>query len=653
MPNRLSLEKSPYLRQHANNPVDWRPWGPEAIKLARKEKKPIFLSIGYSTCYWCHVMEKDSFEREEVGAALNRDFVPVKVDREEHPDVDEIYMDAVVAMTGRGGWPMSVFLTPDLKPFWGGTFIPRPQFLQLLARISEIWRENPGEIEKGGDKLLAYLREDEARAPAENLAPEALLARFEFQSDARFDAIHGGFGAAPKFPPSMALRVLLRRRTEPADRMACRTLEAMACGGIYDQLGGGFHRYSTDERWLVPHFEKMLYDNALLAIVYAEAYQRTKRGMYADTCRETLEYLLRDMRAPDGAFYAAEDAGEVGKEGEYYAWSASALEECLGDRAREFGGHFPYSTAGNFEHGANVLELASPELWESSRKGAVAECRRVLLEARRERPRPHRDEKILTSWNGLAVAAFAKAGAVLSEPRYLDAARSAAAFLRAALWDGKRLLRRYSDGEAKYSGTVSDYAYLIDGLLELQRATQEETWALWARELQRVLDREFWDENGGYFTAPRSEEFLVVRKKDSSDGAVPSPNSVSYRNLLRLAPLFLEPELEARAERLLEFLRPTLERVPVGMAEACLGVFASSVRRELVIAGSDPREISELIRNLFGEFQPELGLVRADAHSELPIAKGKRSELPVAGFLCEKGLCRAPLPPDALLQALH
>lgn len=652
--NRLVQEKSPYLKQHAGNPVDWYPWGEEAFARARRERKPIFLSIGYSTCYWCHVMEKDSFERDDVAAALNGSFVSIKVDREEHPEVDEIYMDAVVAMTGHGGWPMSVFLTPDLNPFWGGTYIPRAHFLALLERIRTLWSEKPEEIERGGAKLLELLREEEAAASAEGKSAPEILALALEQMERRFDRVHGGFGDAPKFPPSSSLRLLLRLSAagkREADPILTRTLEAMACGGIYDHVGGGFHRYATDTEWLIPHFEKMLYDNALLARTYAEAFQATGRAMYKDVCRETLDYLLRDMKSPEGAFYSAEDAGEVGREGDYYVWDLAEIEGVLGEGMKRL--PFPVSQEGNFEH-RNILHLPSPDAWDLSRNAESKALRENLFTARGKRARPHRDNKILSAWNGLALAALAKAGAVLAERRYVEAAESCASWMREKLWDGNILFRRHCEGETKYSGTSSDYAFLIDGLLELYQASWNEEWLLWARELQKSMDRDFWDDSkGGYFTASREEKNLVVRKKDLADGALPSPNSVALQNLLRLAPVFFDAEMEERAEQLLATLRSTLERVPMAATEACLGVYAKAgARRQLVVSGTDSIRVDNLLREIQGTFLPELFLVRGRSDSKLPIAHGKESKDPAVGFLCENESCRAPEQGDALLQLL-
>jgi uncharacterized protein YyaL (SSP411 family) len=652
--NRLSREKSPYLLQHAENPVDWYPWGEEAFAKARSENKPIFLSIGYSTCYWCHVMEKECFELEDVAEALNRSFVSVKVDREEHPDVDEIYMDAVMAMTGRGGWPMSVFLSPDLKPFWGATYIPRPHFLQLLGKISEFWQKEPAQLLAGGNGVMEALLERERQfGESQSIANEEIYKRFLQQAELSFDSRFGGFGGAPKFPGSMGLRTLLRLPGEKALQMAERSLEAMACGGIYDQLGGGFHRYSTDEQWLVPHFEKMLYDNALLATTYLEAFQKTQIPFYAEVARETLDYLLRDMRSPEGAFYSAEDAGEVSREGEFYVWKYPELQTQLGESFTPFQAAFPVSAEGNFEHADNIFFVKSAGDWMQSRAGSANGARKKLLEIRAGRPRPHRDEKILTAWNGLALAAFSLGAAVLEESRYLQAAQKLAGWMKDHLWDGRILHRRSIAGEVRYSGTAADYAYITDGLIALYQTDFDDSWLKWARQLQQVLDEKFWDtEKNGYFTASRDEANLVLRKKDRADGALPSPNSVAHQNLLRLGHYFLEPDLEAKANLLLDFERPLLERAPFGMATAIQAMILQEKNRILVLSGCSAEERGKLVRPLRKIFLPSLSLACADEHSTLPISSGKKSTECLA-YLCENGVCLAPMDAKSALDRLR
>jgi uncharacterized protein YyaL (SSP411 family) len=645
--NRLGKEKSPYLLQHAENPVDWYPWGSEAFAAARAGNKPIFLSIGYSTCYWCHVMEKECFEQADVAGALS-DFVSIKVDREEHPEIDEIYMSAVMAMTGRGGWPMSVMLTPDLKPFWGGTYLPKEHFLALCAKVQEVWQGDPKQILQTGDQLSAALAQmDKGGEPVAGLPDQEIFRRFLIQANETFDPEEGGFSPAPKFPSTSVIRTLLRLSRFPSTfdqkhsalEMAEKSLEAMACGGIFDHLGGGFHRYSVDDRWLVPHFEKMLYDNGLCAVTYLEAYQLTGRELYAGVARETLDYILRDMKAPGGAFYAAEDAGPVGREGEFYVWKFAELESL--PQFKPFFRHFSVIPEGNFEHGNNVLCLGEADDWEPSRSGEVKEARAELLSRRAKRARPHRDEKILTAWNGLALNALALGAAALNEPRYLAAAEECAAFIKAKLWNGKALYRRYAGGEAKYLGTASDYAFLIDGLIQLYQAGFREEHLLWAKELQGVLDAEFWDEKeGAYFTAARAEENLLVRKKDRHDGAIPSPNSVSYRNLLALAQYFAEPAYGERAAKVLAYIRPALEGMPFAVPEAGVGLYFHHRGENLVVLSGVSDEAVDSLRG----FLPESLLARVSGKdSAIPALKGKGGGDPTV-YLCQKGVCRPPAP---------
>lgn len=410
--NRLGQQKSPYLLQHKDNPVHWFPWGEEAFQAAREENKLIFLSIGYSTCYWCHVMEKDSFERKDVAEVLNKDFVSIKVDREEHPDVDQIYMDAVVGITGRGGWPMSVILTPDLKPFFGGTFFRREQFLQILARVQDSWKIEPEKIKESGNNIAVALEKQNSASGSADVSVAILKQAFQ-QLQKRFDAVYGGFGDAPKFPHALELSLLLRisRRTgsQEALDMVTRTLDAMSRGGIYDHLGGGFHRYATDARWFAPHFEKMLYDNSLLGWVYLETYQVTRRKEYADVAREILDYVLRDMTDPLGGFHSAEDAGEVDKEGEFYTWTEKELKTILTPQEfNSFQKAYSVTSSGNFEGGRNILYLASEKNSESSNVLLIQDARKKLLLVRNQRVRPHKDDKVLTAWNGLMIATLSK-----------------------------------------------------------------------------------------------------------------------------------------------------------------------------------------------------------------------------------------------------
>ncbi|MCX7604000.1 MAG: thioredoxin domain-containing protein [Bryobacteraceae bacterium] len=586
--NALIHEKSPYLLQHAHNPVDWLPWGEAAFAKARAEDRPIFLSIGYSTCHWCHVMERESFENGEIAALLNRFFVPVKVDREERPDVDRLYMTFVQATTGSGGWPLSVWLTPDLRPFYGGTYFPpesrwgRPGFRQILEQIALAWQTNRAKILEAGLRIQEEIQQAVA-VEAGGRMPAADAVHSGFQQFRRsFDAVHGGFGGAPKFPRPAVLHFLFRyfRRMGNAEalEMARRTLVEMRRGGMYDQVGGGFHRYSVDERWFVPHFEKMLYDQAQLAAAYLEAAQITGKAAEPEvllTAQEICEYVLRDMTHPEGAFYSAEDAdsedparpGHKG-EGAFYLWSWEEMERLLGEDLPLFAACYGCRARGNVDHdphgefeGRNILWMARPEL---AADPAVARCRGILFEARSKRPRPHRDDKVLAAWNGLMISALARVGAATGEARYVEAARRAFAFLEKALLlpDG-RLLRRWREGEAAVPAMLDDYAALALAAIDLHQAVFEEALLGRAVQLARVMIELFEDAGGGgFFTSPASASDLLFRMKEDYDGAEPSGNSLAVEALLRLARLTGDDSFLAPARRTLEAFASRLEQQP-------------------------------------------------------------------------------------------
>lgn len=568
--NHLAQEKSPYLLQHKNNPVDWFPWGEEAFAKARRENKPIFLSIGYSTCYWCHMMEKDSFELEQVAAVLNAHYVAIKLDREERPDIDKIYMDAVVGLTGHGGWPMSVFLTPDLKPFYGGTFFWRDQFIKLLLGIAESWEKNLDAIEKNAEQLTNFLRDTNVdRTPV--VLDETLFEAFIDQLKLRFDSTYGGFGGAPKFPPSQAVTLLLRlhERTDNSEalQMATVTLDRMARGGIFDHLGGGFARYSTDKYWLVPHFEKMLYDNAQLACAYLDAYRITKNEMFAAVARETLDYVLRVMTAPEGGFYSAEDAGEVNKEGDFYVWFYDELAAVLtNDELSKLTTVYGITPEGNFEH-KNIFNLQNSIDWKIKSEPIVKNAHEKLFAARERRPHPHKDDKVLTAWNGLMISAMARGGQILGETRYKNAAQSAARFIQSHLIQNGKLLRRYRDQASGMSGQLDDYAYFIQGLVDLFETDGNEQWVLYAAELQDTQNKLFWDNAvGGYYYSAPGDTSVIVRKKDFHDGAEPSPNAIAALNLCRLYFLTANPNFLERAEQLFAVVSSELALQPIAHA---------------------------------------------------------------------------------------
>jgi uncharacterized protein len=598
MPNHLAGELSPYLLQHAGNPVDWRPWDAESLALARRTQKPIFLSIGYASCHWCHVMAHESFEHAEIARLLNEHFVSIKVDREERPDLDMIYMEAVQMMTGHGGWPMSVFLTPEGEPFYGGTYWPAearggmPGFDQVLRALADAWAQRREELMEQARQITQLLRESDrrvretAQAEAANKDGAGEHAPYEEAEAAlrqSFDPRHGGFGAAPKFPQPLALRWLLRRWRETGDdellRMATATLDQMAAGGLFDQLGGGFHRYSVDAAWLVPHFEKMLYDNAMLAGCYLEAWQATGRESYATVVRQTLDYLLRDLSDPAGGFYSSEDADSEGEEGKFYLWTPGEVAAVLGDEAGAlFCRVYDVTEAGIFE-GRNILNLAHPLAIEAKMLGRDASelaaemdaARRKLLAAREGRVRPGRDDKVLVAWNSLAIEALARAGATLKEPRYTTAANAAADFLLASLYGDGRLLHYWRAGQAKYDAYLDDYAGLGNALLALY-----ETGGAWDRLDQAVAlaDRllaSFADqEHGGFFYTADDHERLIVRRKDAIDNPLPSGNGLAATLLTRLATISGRADYAAAASTTLRACLPWMRLAPAATFELLL-----------------------------------------------------------------------------------
>ncbi len=627
MPNRLSHETSPYLLQHAGNPVDWYPWGREAFAKAREENKPVFLSVGYSACHWCHLMEHESFEDEATAALMNRHFVSVKVDREERPDIDSIYMDAVQALTGHGGWPMSVFLTPDGAPFFGGTYFPKerghglPAFADVLARIAELWEQSPGELVGIGSRLALGLRDDadalvtgEASALNSDVPDKAsrTLARF-------FDREYGGFGGAPKFPQPVTIEFALRRylatRDETMLTLVTATLDAMARGGIYDQLGGGFHRYSTDGRWLVPHFEKMLYDNAQIARVYLHAWQVTGSDIYRRVATETLDYLAREMLDESGGFYSAQDADSEGEEGRFFVWTPDEIRSALADAAPEvqadgdlFMTAHGVTPAGNFE-GRSILHVVRPvaELaseWgidEADLSARLARVHAALFEAREAHVRPGLDDKVLASWNGLALAAFAEAARVLRRGDYLAIATRNAEFLLARLRTSEgRMLHTWKAGEAKINGFLEDYAFCADGLVELYQSTFEPRWFVAARELGDAILEHFSDPAGGFFDTSDDHEELLLRPRSIQDGVVPSGGSMAASVLLRLAEYTGDIGYSRAAEAAIAQVQETAAQSPIAFANWLAALdFALAPPTEVAIVGEGTDEMLEVVRRAY------------------------------------------------------
>jgi hypothetical protein len=767
--NRLAKEKSPYLLQHAANPVDWLPWGPEAFEKARREDKPVFLSIGYSTCHWCHVMERESFEKEDTARILNAHFVPVKVDREERPDVDRVYMTFVQATTGGGGWPMSVFLTPDLKPFIGGTYFPpedrhgRPGFKTVLHRIAEAWEKDRARLVAQGDQMIEALRSWSAPSPRDggsDLDDKPIRACFG-QLEGSFDREHGGFGSAPKFPRPVLLNFLLRHhvreKSQAALDMALRTLDKMAAGGMHDQIGGGFHRYSVDRYWHVPHYEKMLYDQAQLAVSYVEAFQITRNPHYEIVARDILGYVLRDMTDKDGGFNSAEDADSCPShntshperseasvaseteskdpatnakgnlrdsstalrcarndthiekhEGAFYVWTKDEILAALGAEAAEiFNRHYGVETAGNSPpesdplgelEGKNTLierhsiaqtaKICGKSVEETKR--SLEASRRKLFDIRERRPRPHRDDKIITAWNGLMISAFAKAAAAFDEPRYLDAATRAAQFVTTHLvgrdsggtlssMSGAALRRdiednvppgcdyvvrrSYREGAGSVAGFADDYAFLTQGLLDLYEAGFDIQWLRHAAGLQRRLDAQFFDsKNGGYFSTSGADPSILLRMKEDNDGAEPSPNSIAALNLLRLAQILDDDAMRQRAGETIRAFARQLEQMPTALPQLLVALEASRAKpRQIVIAGKPgAADTQALLREVRSRFLPNTTVLLADGGEGQKWLGEKlefiRAVAPVDGraaaYVCENHACGLPLADPAELRAL-
>ncbi len=678
MPNRLAAETSPYLLQHKDNPVDWYPWGEEAFARARAEDKPVFLSIGYSSCHWCHVMERESFENPQIAALMNQLFVNIKVDREERPDVDSIYMAAVQAMTGRGGWPMSMFLMPDGKPFYAGTYFPpedrggMPAFPHVLQSLADAYKNRKDEVLGTTERIVEYLAEQSTARPAADPLTRDLLGEAYRALAPAFDHEQGGFGQAPKFPQPMTYEFLLRywhatRDPQPL-RMVELTLQKMALGGICDQLGGGFHRYATDALWLVPHFEKMLYDNAQLASLYLHAHQATGNDLYRRIVEETLRYVEREMLDPAGGFYSAQDADSEGEEGKFFVWTKLEIDLALGpDLGRIARAYYNVTEAGNFD-GRNILwrprddEQVAAELGcsvEELSRG-MAEARAKLLAERERRIAPARDDKVITSWNALMLRAFAEADAALDDPHYIEIARRNAEFLLSSLVRDGRLLRTWKDGRAKLNAYLEDYAYLIDALLALSEATFEQRWLDEAVRLAGGMIDLFWDEaKSVFFDTGRDHERLLVRPRDIFDNATPSGGSAAALALLRLATLTGDQEYERYAAASLRSVRDYLASMPSGFAHwLCALDFYLSTPKEIVVIGPrDDPATKALLAVSRGRYLPNKVIAGAEAAvsdttSPLLEGRGLVDGRPTA-YVCERYVCQRPVTePQALAQQL-
>ena len=667
--NQLIHETSPYLLQHAHNPANWYPWNEEALGLARKLDKPIFLSIGYSACHWCHVMAHESFENEEIAKILNENFIAIKIDREERPDLDEIYMTAVQMMTNSGGWPLSVWLTPNLEPFFGGTYFPpedrwgRMGFKNILLQICQIWRQRRGDVLNSAKQITASLKQI-SHVQSEEAELDQLLWHFAFKSaNQRFDERRGGFGSAPKFPQAMELSFLLRYYFHTGEKRALamveKSLQEMANGGIFDHLGGGFHRYSTDERWLVPHFEKMLYDNALLTITYLEAFQITKNLNYAETAKTTLDYILREMTSGEGGFYSSQDADSEGQEGKFYIWQKNEIESILGEEeSKLFCDIYDVSDHGNWE-GKNILHLrrslegAAREygLSSSELKIRLSKDRQRLFEIRSQRILPGKDDKILTSWNSLMISAFCKGYQVLADQKYLAAAEKAIDFLFKKLYIDGLILRTYRDGKSHLNGYLSDYAFLVAALIDCYESSFERAYLEKAIEINELMIQKFWDEKSGafYFT-PADHEPLIVRTRNAYDNAIPAGNSIAVHNLLKLSQFTGDFKLKEQAEQTLKLYITQMQRSPSGFALLLSAMdYFWDKPKEIVIAGDRKSEkMLEMIAAVHEHYLPNKILAYADPalvdkKELLPVLEGKISTDGQAKiFVCENYSCQRP-----------
>ena len=674
--NRLLLSSSPYLLQHAHNPVDWRPWSEETFALAKQLNRPILLSIGYSTCHWCHVMEQESFEDLEIARFLNEHYIAVMVDREERPDIDSLYMKAALMLNGQGGWPLTVWLLPDGTPFYATTYLPPRDgergidmgFLSYLSVISSNYTGKPEQIQQFASQLKNLLQQSAAPKSSEQLPTAAVLEQAAVAFRQRFDPFYGGLEGAPKFPSSLPLQFILRYYLRSQDpeflRMVELTLEQMAAGGLRDQLGGGFHRYTVDPSWRVPHFEQMLYDNALLAVAYLEGYQATGREDFAATARAVLDYMNRVLGAPEGGFYAAIDAdsrtpsGEL-EEGYYFTWAPDELSAVLDAEQLELAqAYYGIKPDGELD-GRSILHRAASldELAERFKLDQADIADRLqsigqrLLEVRRQRPAPHRDEKILTAWNGLAIAAFAYGGWVLNEPSHIERAEQAAGFILDKLYRDGRLLRSFSADQAQHNAYLQDYAYLIHGLLTLLEARAQPRWLTTAIELQQVLDNHYADSQGGYFATSDDHETLLVREKPHIDNDLPSGNSIALLNLLRLSELTLDDQYRARADQLLKAFGEQLQTQPESLADMLIGLdYRLSGGKEIVIATADREQAEVLLNPLRQRFYPHRVLLVVEDHSALaeqaeqwPLLSGKRRrDNKTTAYVCEGGSCQLP-----------
>lgn len=679
--NRLIYEKSPYLLQHAENPVMWHPWGEEAFQKAKEEDKPIFLSIGYATCHWCHIMAHESFEDEEVARILNKDYISIKVDREERPDIDNVYMLVCQVLTGRGGWPLTIVMTPDGKPFFAATYIPKngrmgmSGLIELLTKVVDLWRNDRGRILESSEKITEAIQSKSEAMDDSDIPGTEILHRAYEEFNGIFDSIRGGFGDAPKFPTPHQLSFLLRwsnrSNNSNALDMVEKTLVSMRNGGIFDQIGYGIHRYSVDNKWLVPHFEKMLYDQALLSIACVEAYLRSGKGTYAGIAEDIFKYVLRDMISPEGGFYSAEDADSEGKEGTFYLWTPDEVKKSIGNEIGEiFCRFYDITQEGNFEEGKSILHIPVDHHTFAERNGMslnelqmiLDEARDRLFEVRETRIHPLKDDKILTAWNGLMIAALSKGYKAFGNIGYAEYARNAADFILQNLRDPKGFLyRRYREGEKAFSGYLNDYAFLVWGLLELYEATFEVNYLEEAILINKVMIDEFRDNTGGgfYFTG-RSNEALIAQFKDPYDGALPSGNSVSALNLLRISRITGDLEYEKMADQLIKAFSKQINANPIAYTQLLLALdFILGPCQEIVISGNPSQSTTNMIEIVREKFLPNSTVLLKDMsydNSPLeavsPYIKEMRSiEDKPTVYLCSGNACESPITDEDSLRA--
>jgi len=665
--NKLIEESSPYLLQHAHNPVDWYPWGEEALNKARNEDKPIFLSIGYSACHWCHVMEKESFENEDVAAVLNEHYISIKVDREQRPDLDQIYMAATTAMTGSGGWPMSVFLTPELKPFYAGTYFPlkdgygRPGFLSLIGKIAEVYKNNRDEIEQSAADFVnrlqaAYAAQNDTAALDGAIVEQAVQGLMQ-----NYDNVYGGFGGAPKFPHPTDLSFLMnvyagsKNTKDKNDNKAMldaveHTLQKMAEGGIYDQIGGGFHRYSVDARWLVPHFEKMLYDNAMLVVTYSEAYQLTGKKSYQKVVRETLDFMMREMLHENGGFYSALDADSEGEEGKFYVWTKNEVDLLLGERSVLFCKYYNITDNGNFENKTNIPNLDSYS--ENTRQksgisgeqfdGMIDEAKKILFDARAKRERPFTDDKTLTSWNGLAISAFSRGYQITGDENYRRAALEAAIFIRDTLYADGKLTHSYREGRSSEGIFLEDYAYFTAGLIDLYETVHDYAWVELAMDLARDAVKYFADDDGNFYLSPAARSDHYMRPRDIGDGAMPAPGSIMMQLLLKLSHISGDDYFSGQAEKALAAVSGHVAGAPYGMTSVVTALnYHLAEKIELVLVGEKQR--LQFLEQIYDFYLPHRIIVVSDRGDEpIGLLEGRRSTGETTAFVCRNFTCSLP-----------